>query len=265
MIDKRPDTTEMIGKHHEASGAMLAAYKRLQTRKSHHSNAPYPSEQPRTYDEICAGTGYGEPFNAETFRKTTTPTVTAEFRDQRNTHFQQPGAVLMVYGLDPLRTNADKLFNLMCLYGNVAPQSKWCVQNLNNVAVGLTGAAPLSHHPINANDQQNDNNLKEHKLQLAFSKQPYLSEVTNPYPLPDKSPSYKEYITNKNNRFMNPAMASKNRIQPPSKILHFFNTPPQVTEVELIQVFRDYDVIPPKAVKLFPMKSERSKFWTSGV
>lgn len=26
----------------------------------------------------------------------------------------------MVYGLDPLRTNADKLFNLMCLYGNVA-------------------------------------------------------------------------------------------------------------------------------------------------
>lgn len=42
------------------------------------------------------------------------------------------------------------------------------------------------------------------------------------------------------------------------QILHFFNTPPQVTEGELIQVFRDYDVIPPKAVKLFPMKSERS-------
>lgn len=32
----------------------------------------------------------------------------------------QQGAVLMVYGLDPLRTNTDKLFNLMCLYGNVA-------------------------------------------------------------------------------------------------------------------------------------------------
>ena len=90
-----------------------------------------------------------------------------------------------------------------------------CVQNLNNVTVGLTGAAPLSHHN-NANDDKN--NQSEHKLQLAFSKQPFLSEVTNPYPLPDKSPSYKEYITNKNNRFMNPAMASKNRIQPPSKV-----------------------------------------------
>lgn len=81
---------------------------------------PYPSEQQR-YDEMCGtgGPGYGEPFGAETYRKSTPP-VSTEYRDQRNTHFQQPGAVLMVYGLDPLRTNADKLFNLMCLYGNVA-------------------------------------------------------------------------------------------------------------------------------------------------
>lgn len=133
-----------------------------------------------------------------------------------------------------------------------------CVQNLNNVAVGLTGAAPLINHHNKDSQNELDNSTKEHKLQLAFSKQPFLSEVTNPYPLPDKSPSYKEYLNNKNNRFMNPAMASKNRIQPPSKILHFFNTPPQVTEAELVQVFKDYDVVPPKAVKLFPMKSERS-------
>ncbi|XP_022918490.1 heterogeneous nuclear ribonucleoprotein L isoform X2 [Onthophagus taurus] len=230
---------------------------------------PYSGEQ--RYEEIIPGPGYGEPFGADGYRKGAPP-VTTEYRDQRSTPFQQPGAVLMVYGLDPLRTNADKLFNLMCLYGNVARikflKSKEgtamvqmgdgvaverCVQNLNNVNVGLTGAAPLTH-----NSNSNTNDITEHKLQLAFSKQPFLSEVTNPYPLPDKSPSYKEYITNKNNRFMNPAMASKNRIQPPSKILHFFNTPPQVTEEELIRVFKDYDVVPPKAVKLFPMKSERS-------
>lgn len=91
-----------------------------------------------------------------------------------------------------------------------------CVQNLNNVVVAPTGAAPKMTNSQNA--EQNNTSPTEHKLQLAFSKQPYLSEVTNPYPLPDKSPSYKEYITNKNNRFMNPAMASKNRIQPPSKV-----------------------------------------------
>ncbi|XP_076262988.1 heterogeneous nuclear ribonucleoprotein L isoform X2 [Rhynchophorus ferrugineus] len=261
---------------------------------------PYPSD-PHRYEDICnTGTGPGgyphdaPPFGpgavaaaaADVFRKSgTAPQSTApDFRtatEARALPFQQPGAVLMVYGLDPLRTNADKLFNLMCLYGNVARikflKSKEgtamvqmgdsvaverCVQNLNNVTVGLTGAAPLVNRQNGSNQDQmdtdGDGRMKEHKLQLAFSKQPYLSEVTNPYPLPDKSPSYKEYLNNKNNRFMNPAMASKNRIQPPSKILHFFNTPPQVTEAELIQVFKDYDVVPPKAVKLFPMKSERS-------
>lgn len=226
------------------------------------------SHEPQRFEEMQ---GYGESFGPDNFRKGAPPPI-AEYREQRSTTFQQPGSVLMVYGLDPLRTNADKLFNLMCLYGNVARikflKSKEgtamvqlgdgvaverCVQNLNNVIVGLTGAAPIIKEEENRN-----NNCAEHKLQLAFSKQPFLSEVTNPYPLPDKSPSYKEYISNKNNRFMNPTMASKNRIQPPSKILHFFNTPPQVTENELIQVFKDYDVIPPKAVKLFPMKSERS-------
>ncbi|CAG9856177.1 unnamed protein product [Phyllotreta striolata] len=240
---------------------------------------PFSGEQARPFDEICPG--YGDTFPTDAFRKgATTAAVTGA--DQRTAQFQQPGAVLMVYGLDPLRTNADKLFNLMCLYGNVARikflKSKEgtamvqmgdsvaverCVQNLNNVTVGVTGAVPLTHRSSTGEPKQEEDGgvaapPREHKLQLAFSKQPYLSEVTNPYPLPDKSPSYKLYINNKNNRFMNPAMASKNRIQPPSKILHFFNTPPQVTEEELFQVFKDYDVVPPKAVKLFPMKSERS-------
>jgi len=31
----------------------------------------------------------------------------------------QEGAVLMVYGLNMERMNADRLFNLLCLYGNV--------------------------------------------------------------------------------------------------------------------------------------------------
>lgn len=67
---------------------------------------------------MCAGPGYGEPFGPDNYRKGAPPI--AEYREQRSTPFQQPGSVLMVYGLDPLRTNADKLFNLMCLYGNVA-------------------------------------------------------------------------------------------------------------------------------------------------
>lgn len=53
---------------------------------------------------------------------------------------------------------------------------------------------------------------------FSFSKQNFLSEVTNPYSLPDHSPSFKEYTGSKNNRFLSLAQACKNRIQPPSKV-----------------------------------------------
>ncbi|XP_013184718.1 heterogeneous nuclear ribonucleoprotein L [Amyelois transitella] len=165
----------------------------------------------------------------------------------------QQGAVMMVYGLDPQTANADRLFNLCCLYGNVvrikflktkegtamvqmgdAVSVERCVQNLNNVTVG------------------------DYTLTLAFSKQAYLSEVMNPYPLPDKSPSFKDYVGNKNNRFLTPASIHKNRIQPPCKVLHFFNTPPDVSDEQLLSVFKDYGVTPPHTISKFPLKSERS-------
>ncbi|GFG32383.1 hypothetical protein Cfor_04363, partial [Coptotermes formosanus] len=167
-----------------------------------------------------------------------------------NTSVPQQGSVMMVYGLDPEKSNADKLFNIFCLYGNVLRVKflktkegcamvqmgdglavERCVQNLNNVS--LMGS----------------------KLQLGFSKQAFLSDVLNPHTLPDKSPSFKDFMGNKNNRFLNPTMASKNRIQPPSKILHFFNTPPHMTEEMLAKVFEEKQAPCPKTIKLFPLKS----------
>lgn len=34
--------------------------------------------------------------------------------------------VVMVYGLDPIKMNADRVFNIFCLYGNVERVSVWC-------------------------------------------------------------------------------------------------------------------------------------------
>lgn len=39
---------------------------------------------------------------------------------------QPQGAVMMVYGLDNDTSNTDKLFNMVCLYGNVARVSRLC-------------------------------------------------------------------------------------------------------------------------------------------
>ena len=164
------------------------------------------------------------------------------------------GSVMMVYGLQPDKLNCDKLFNLFCLYGNVSKVKflktkegcamiqmgdsiavERCLQNLNNITIGQDG-----------------------KLQLGYSKQAFLSDVANPYVLPDKSPSFTDFTGSKNNRFLNPAMANKNRIQPPSKIVHFFNTPPDLTEETVNQVFVERGIEPPTTIKLFPLKSERS-------
>ncbi|KAH0946562.1 hypothetical protein HN011_003568, partial [Eciton burchellii] len=164
------------------------------------------------------------------------------------------GSVMMVYGLQPDKVNTDKLFNLFCLYGNVTKVKflktkegcamiqmgdniavERCLQNLNNVTIGTDG-----------------------RLQLGFSKQAFLSDVTNPYILPDKTASFKDFTGSKNNRFLNPAMANKNRIQPPSKIVHFFNTPPDLTEETVNRVFVERGIEAPTTVKLFPLKSERS-------
>lgn len=167
---------------------------------------------------------------------------------------QQQGAVMMVYGLDSSTANTDKLFNLFCLYGNVvrikflktkegtamvqmgdAIAVERSIQHLNNIPIGNDGS----------------------KIQIAFSKQNYLSESTNPYTLPDNSISFKDYSASKNNRFLSLTQASKNRIQPPSKILHFFNTPPGMSEDQLLIAFTSKDCHPAQ-VRMFPLKSERS-------
>jgi heterogeneous nuclear ribonucleoprotein L len=41
------------------------------------------------------------------------------------------------------------------------------------------------------------------------------------------------------------------------QILHFFNTPPSLTEEQLVEIFTSKEVAP-AAVRMFPLKSERS-------
>jgi len=40
-------------------------------------------------------------------------------------HAESP--VVMLYGLEPVKMNADRVFNIFCLYGNVERVSTWTV------------------------------------------------------------------------------------------------------------------------------------------
>ncbi|XP_042229054.1 heterogeneous nuclear ribonucleoprotein L-like isoform X9 [Homarus americanus] len=166
----------------------------------------------------------------------------------------QQGAVLMVYGLNKDKMNADRIFNLLCLYGNIV-RIKFLKTKEGCAMVQMGDALAVERAVANLNNTT----FFGCKMQLGYSKQAFLADVQQPYDLPDGTPSFKDYMGNKNNRFINPEMASKNRIQPPSKILHFFNTPPGLDEDTLKQVFLDGEVTEPKSIKLFPSKSKSER------
>lgn len=95
-----------------------------------------------------------------------------------------------------------------------------------------------------------------HKMQLSYSKQVFLNDVQQPFDLIDNSPSFKDFMGNRNNRFTNPEAASKNRISPPAKVLHFFNAPHGVTEDDIMNIFKQNSTAMPTAIKFFQSKSE---------
>lgn len=159
---------------------------------------------------------------------------------------------MMVYGLDE-SVNCDKLFNLFCLYGNVV-RAKFLrsKEGAAMVQMGDPGSVDrVMKHLNNAHIYGN-------KIQLGYSKQAFLQDVPNPHEMKDGTPSFKDFMGNRNNRFTNPEAAAKNRIQPPSKCLYYFNAPPTIDEDSLKQAFEDAGAKSPTKVKQFPSKSEKS-------
>lgn len=202
----------------------------------------------------------GNPF----FRPNGTPscqtvlTTTANLTSAGNStsptfNFTSQGSVCMVYGLNAERMNANKLFNLFCLYGNVT-RVKFLKTKEGCAMVQLGDSAAAERAIANLNNVS----FFRSKMQVGYSKQAFLADVQAPYVLPDGTPSFQDFMGSKNNRFMNPEMASKNRIQPPTKILHFFNTPPTLADYDVEKLFVDQGLSHPKSIKIFPSKTDRS-------
>jgi len=162
-------------------------------------------------------------------------------------------SVTMVYGLDCAKMTCTRLFNLFCLYGNVV-RIKFLKTKEGCAMVQMGDSLAVERCVSNLNNIT----FFDSKMQLGFSKQAFLADVQQPYELVDSSPSFMDFMGNKNNRFINPEMASKNRIQPPSKILHFFNTPPGLEVRDIEDIFLSAGAPRPKCIKLFPSKTERS-------
>uniref|UniRef100_A0A8C5HK40 Heterogeneous nuclear ribonucleoprotein L-like n=1 Tax=Gouania willdenowi TaxID=441366 RepID=A0A8C5HK40_GOUWI len=157
--------------------------------------------------------------------------------------------VVMVYGLDPVKINGDRVFNIFCLYGNVE-RVKFMKSK--------PGAAMVEMGDCYAVDRAithlNNTFLFGQKLNLCVSKQQAIVPGQC-YELDDGTSSFKDFHGSRNNRFTSPEQAAKNRIQHPSNVLHFFNAQPEVTEEVFSQICDDIGVKSPINVKMFTGKS----------
>uniref|UniRef100_A0AAQ4R0N3 Heteroous nuclear ribonucleoprotein L n=1 Tax=Gasterosteus aculeatus aculeatus TaxID=481459 RepID=A0AAQ4R0N3_GASAC len=160
--------------------------------------------------------------------------------------------VLMVYGLEPSKVNADKVFNIFCLYGNVE-RIKFMKSKPGAAMVEMGDCYSVDR----AITHLNNNFLFGQKLNVCVSKQQAIVPGQC-YQLEDNSSSFKDFHGSRNNRFTSPEQAAKNRIQHPSNVLHFFNAQPDISPEVFTQACEELGIKTPTSVKLFTGKSERS-------
>ncbi|XP_074466910.1 heterogeneous nuclear ribonucleoprotein L-like isoform X2 [Sebastes fasciatus] len=160
--------------------------------------------------------------------------------------------VLMVYGLEPAKVNADKVFNIFCLYGNVE-RIKFMKSKPGAAMVEMGDCYSVDR----AITHLNNNFLFGQKLNVCVSKQQAIVPGQC-YQLEDNTSSFKDFHGSRNNRFTSPEQAAKNRIQHPSNVLHFFNAQPDISVEIFNQACEELEIKLPTSVKLFTGKSERS-------
>ncbi|XP_042560028.1 heterogeneous nuclear ribonucleoprotein L-like isoform X6 [Clupea harengus] len=162
-------------------------------------------------------------------------------------HAESP--VVMVYGLDPTKMNADRVFNIFCLYGNVE-RVKFMKSKPGACMVEMGDCYAVDR----AISHLNNNFLFNQKLNVCVSKQQAIM-LGQSYTLDDGSNSFKDFHGSRNNRFNSPEQAAKNRIQHPSNVLHFFNAQPEATPEIFSQICEELGIKSPSNVKLFTGKN----------
>ena len=171
--------------------------------------------------------------------------------DPQRQGYQQRSPVLIVYNLDIARFNCQKLFNLMSLYGNV---------NKINFIRSKEGCAMVefasSQSSLEALKLLNNIFVFGNRINVEESRKMFVEEIRSPYDLPSGDKSFENFIGDRNNRFNTPQQASKNRLLPPNKTLHFYNVP-KMEDDAMMDIFCDANAPFPTKVTWFDLKSSR--------
>lgn len=96
------------------------------------------------------------------------------------------------------------------------------------------------------------------RLRLEPSRKDRVEDIRKPFELPDGSDSFESFYRDRNNRFDTPERAAKNRVMPPTRVLHFYNTP-LLSEDRMGDLFLEHEAAAPINVRWFEPKREGSR------
>jgi heterogeneous nuclear ribonucleoprotein L len=163
---------------------------------------------------------------------------------------ENKSCVLLIYGLEPPKWNCDRVFNLLCQYGNV--NQIFFMKNKPNTAwVEMGSPEGVDNVMKNLRDIE----IFGEKVRFDVSKKHMrIASVPSPFDMSDGSSSNKEYYSERDlNRFISPDQARKNRIIRPSKVLHFFGIS-KLSDEEMKDIFASAGAAVPNQVKWVPAK-----------
>lgn len=161
--------------------------------------------------------------------------------------------MVMVYGVEQEKINCDRLFNLLCLYGN-CERIKFMKSKPDTCMAQMSNAQQVA----TAIEYLHGATLFGAKLALRPSKQTSLRDINDPFDMADGTPSFKDYTNSRNQRFLTAESAARNRIVRPQAVLHWYNAPPGIDDKTIVEMFESAGVKPPNSVSIFPSKTERS-------
>ncbi|KAG8583613.1 hypothetical protein GDO81_008485 [Engystomops pustulosus] len=167
------------------------------------------------------------------------------------------GSVAMVSGLHQEKMNCSRVFNLFCLYGNI--EKVKFMKTIPGTALVEMGDEYAVERAVT-----HLNNVKVFgkRLNVCVSKQ-HSVVPSQIFELEDGTSSYKDFAMSKNNRFTSAGQASKNIIQPPSCVLHYYNVPLCMEESIFQKLCEDHQV--PKFIKYKVFDAKPSSKTLSGL
>ncbi|XP_075452524.1 heterogeneous nuclear ribonucleoprotein L-like isoform X2 [Ascaphus truei] len=159
------------------------------------------------------------------------------------------GSVAMVSTLHQEKMNCSRVFNLFSLYGNVE-KIKFMKTIPGTALVEMSDEYSVKRAVAHLNEVK----IFGKRLNVCVSRQ-HSVVPSQIFDLKDGTSSYKDFGMSSKNRFTSTVQTFKNKIQPPSSVLHYYNVPScleeenfqKLCEDHTVPMFINFKVFDPKA------------------